>query len=95
MSSYDLMSTDELSSFYSDYFKDTHGFRPRFAYSTTRADYINLITELDNHFLRMKETFAGRETLREQGWVIPETDPEYIQRAEWLKQERDRMDERF
>lgn len=95
MSAYALMDLDELNSLYSDYHKDMYGFRPRNCYSSTKEDIIRLLTEMDNAFNQRKETFAGREQLREEGWVISETDPELIQRALWLKQERDLVDERY
>jgi hypothetical protein len=38
----------------------------------------------------MKSTFAGREELRENGWVVEETDPELAKRAKWLADERQR-----
>jgi hypothetical protein len=38
----------------------------------------------------MKESFAGREELRTNGWVIEETDPELIKQAKWLADERKR-----
>ena len=38
----------------------------------------------------MKETFAGREELRANGWVIDETEEELALQAQWLADERSR-----
>jgi hypothetical protein len=39
---------------------------------------------------QLKLTFEGREQLREQGWIIEETDSELAQHSKWLAQERER-----
>lgn len=88
-----MTEVEELHSFWSDFHKDYYGFRPR-GYSLEQIkDPVWLqerIEELYATIDRQKESFAGRENLREQGWVIEETDPVYIQRAKLLKEERDR-----
>jgi hypothetical protein len=43
----------------------------------------------------MKSTFEGREELREQGWVVEESDPELAKRAQWLADERKREQDEF
>lgn len=89
---YDVMSTDELGNLLSDYYKDVHGFRPRQeGLYSDRTRMIEMLNGLDAHMEHMKSTFAGREQLREDGWNIPETDPELIQQAKWLQEERDRL----
>lgn len=91
-------SVEELQGYFSDFHKSFHGFRPRFATEKQWCDrnwlegQINLIHDTMD---KMKETFAGREALREQGWVVEETDPELAKRAVWLKQERDRAYEEW
>lgn len=88
---YDVMSTEELGNLYSDYSKDVNGFRDRSVNYNDRSALIAAIEGLDRHMELMKSTFAGREQLREDGWNIPETDPELIQQAKWLQEERDRF----
>lgn len=66
--------TEELFSIYSDYHKDVHGIRPRG--TMTREQIIDGICSLDNYMERMKSTPEGREQLREEGWVIDES--EYV-----------------
>ena len=93
MSKYELMDTDELGNYLSDYHKDTHGFRPRIeGLYQNRELMIKMLKDLDAYFVRMKETFSGREQLRSEGWSIPETDPDLIQQAKWLQEERDRQE---
>lgn len=87
---YETMSTDELGDYFSDFYKSVNGFRPRHINCNDRIAILKGLNSIDKHFSSMKETFAGRETLREEGWVIAETEPELIQRAKWLEQERNR-----
>jgi hypothetical protein len=88
-------SVEELQGYYSDLHKDFYGFRPRFALEldawTDHSFLVSAINHILNHMDQLKETFAGREQLREQGWIIPEVDPELAQQAEWLAQERERV----
>jgi len=89
----ELTKVEQLQSTYSDYYKDVHGFRPRGADSeqwNSEEWLTEQIASLDRYIKRMKETFAGREDLREQGWSIPETDPELAKHSRWLQEERDR-----
>lgn len=86
-------SVEELQGYFSDFHKDFNGFRPRFGTPEQWSDRNWLeaqINSIHDTMDKMRETFAGREELREQGWVIEETDPELAKRAAWLKQERDR-----
>lgn len=96
--SYANLSVEELQGIFSDFHKDFYGFRPRgFG---TEQDWNNrewLQSQIDgihNHFDQLKQTFAGREELRQNGWVVEETDPELAKQAKWLADERKReMDE--
>ena len=98
MSYYATLSVDELQGYFSDFHKDFYGFRPRgFG---TEQDWNNrdwLIAQIDrihDAFEAMKTTFAGREELRQNGWLVEETDPELAKQAKWLADERKReMDE--
>ena len=84
---------NDLASFYSDYHKDVYGFRPRHlaliasAYETREAlleaksHLERLIDGLGDYMKSMESTFEGRESLREDGWYIEETDPQYIEAA--------------
>ena len=90
-SKWDSYSTDELGSYLSDYHKEIHGFRPRYeGLYEDRARMIKMLDQLNSYMDRLRETFAGREQLRQEGWHIEETDPVYIQQAKWLKEERER-----
>jgi hypothetical protein len=87
-------NVQELQGYYSDLHKDFYGFRPRFALEldawNDHGFLVGAINHVLDHMDKLKETFAGREQLREQGWIIQETDPELAQQAEWLAQERER-----
>ena len=88
-----MTKLQELQSYWSDFHKDYYGSRPRGYTAEQVQDLVWLQEQIDkisSSMAFMKETFSGREMLREQGWVIEETDPVYIQRAKWLKEERDR-----
>jgi hypothetical protein len=88
------LSVDELQGYFSDFHKDFYGFRPRHLISDSQwrnRDYlIAQINQIHDVMDSMKETFSGREELRQNGWVIEETDPELAHQAKWLAQERDR-----
>jgi hypothetical protein len=95
---------NELAGYYSDYYKEIHGFRPRHmalcadAYKSHRA-----LVEAMNHLKRlcdglsdymnaMQETFEGREELRSYGWHLPpETDPELAAKSAAAQAERDAL----
>ena len=84
---------EELQSLYSDFHKEVHGFRPRSMSESNwnSESWLNgVIADLHASLESRKDSFAGRETMREEGWHVPETDPELIQQALWLQQERDR-----
>ena len=86
-------SVEELQGYYSDFHKDFYGFRPRgadVAQWNSKEFLVAQINSIHNHMDQLKQTFAGREQLREQGWIIEETDPELAQQARWLAQERER-----
>ncbi len=86
---YAKMTTDEIGGIFSDWYKDTHGFRPRHVSFDDREALINGCNELASYHDKMNETFEGREELRSQGWIIHETDPQLQKHAYWLAQERD------
>lgn len=91
---YSKYSVEELQGYFSDFHKDFYGYRPRGFGSpedwNNRAWLINNIESIHNIMDKMKESFAGREELRTNGWVIEETDPELIKQAKWLADERKR-----
>ena len=86
-------NVEELQGYYSDFHKDFYGFRPRGGTAEqwmSKEFLVAQINMIHNQMDMLKETFAGREQLREQGWVIEETDLELAQNAQWLAQERER-----
>jgi hypothetical protein len=77
MSDFDDMNVEELQSYFSDFHKDFHGFRPRFATPEqwqSRDWLIEQINGIHNAMDEMKKTYAGREQLRAEGWQIDEED---------------------
>ena len=97
--SYAKLSVEELQGYYSDFHKDYYGFRPR-GFGTVeqwndRDWLIAQIEQIHGAIDSMKATFEGREELREQGWVVEETDPELAKRAKWLADERKREQDEF
>jgi len=92
--SYAKLSVEELQGYFSDFHKDYYGFRPR-GFGTEeqwndRDWLIAQIEQIHGAMDYMKSTFAGREELREGGWVVEETEPELIAQAKWLSDERAR-----
>jgi hypothetical protein len=91
---YSKYNVEELQGYFSDFHKDYYGFRPR-GFGTPeqwndRDWLIAQIEQIHGAMDYMKSTFAGREELREGGWVVEETDPELAKRAKWLADERKR-----
>lgn len=86
-------TVDELQGYFSDFHKDYYGSRPRFG---TAGDWNNRewletqIGQIHRAVDGLKATFAGREELRQQGWVVEESDPELARQAAWLAAERRR-----
>ena len=77
MSVFRSMDLDELQSYFSDFYKDFYGFRPRFATAEQWNDSEWLITNIEGiheTMERMSTTFEGREHLRYEGWSINESD---------------------
>lgn len=92
MSKYQSMDLCELGSLASDYHKDVHGFRPRGdGLYANRDALIDILEGLDAYMEARRSTFAGRESMRADGWVVLETEPELIQHSIWLAQERDQV----
>lgn len=75
---FDQYETEELFSYFSDYYKDVHGIRPR-GLANNRQEIIAGIMSLDSYMEYMKSTPEGREQLRQEGWDIdePEAESEY------------------
>ena len=77
MSVFRSMDLDELQSYFSDFYKDFYGFRPRFATPEEWNDSEWLITRIEGiheGMEKMSTTFEGREQLRYEGWSINESD---------------------
>jgi hypothetical protein len=71
------MTVDELQSYFSDFYKDYYGFRPRFATTehwNSSEWLIEQINFIHDDLDRRKKTPAGRESLRAEGWQIDEED---------------------
>ena len=86
-------SVEELQGYYSDFQKDLNGFRPRGIVPeqwNSKQFLVTQINSLHDQMDQLKETFEGREQLREQGWIIEEPTAELSQQAHWLDQERER-----
>lgn len=89
----DMSRVEQLQCEWSDFHKDFYGFRPRWASEQQWNDVVFLerqIQMIHNEIAAMKKTFAGREALREQGWVVEETNQMLAQHAKWLAAERER-----
>lgn len=69
---------EKLQDTFSDFYKDVHGFRPRFPTSEqwNSAEWLQQqIDSLHAGLEQQKGTFAGREQLRDEGWHVPEDCP--------------------
>ena len=90
LSKYQSMDLCELGSLASDYHKNVFGFRPRGdGLYANREALIAILEGLDDYMEARRSTFAGRESMRADGLVVLETEPELIQHSIWLAQERD------
>jgi len=79
------LSVDELQSYYSDFHKDFHGWRPRGATPEQWRDRGFLVAQINgihDALDAMKATPEGRAQLRRDGWVI-EDEPEVINPVEY------------
>ena len=77
MSVFRSMDLDELQSYFSDFYKDFYGFRPRFATAEqwNNSEWLIMhIQDIHDVMERMSTTFEGREQLRYEGWSINESD---------------------
>jgi len=69
------MNLEEKCAYVWDFYKDCFGYRPRHfgaEFWTDEAEVDSLIAQCDAYLHRMKSTAAGREELRELGWVVEE-----------------------
>lgn len=67
------LSVDELQSYYSDFHKDFHGWRPRGASPAQWRDrdyLVEHINAIHSALDAMKTTESGRAELRAAGWVF-------------------------
>jgi len=81
------LSVDDLQSYYSDFHKDFHGWRPRSATPEQWRDREFLIAQINSihdALDAMKTTPEGRAQLRRDGWVV-EDEPEVIDPAEYAE----------
>ena len=79
------LTVDDLQSYYSDFHKDFHGWRPRGATPeqwTNREFLVAQINGIHDALDAMKTTPEGRAQLRRDGWVV-EDEPEVIDPAEY------------
>ena len=60
---------------FSDFHKSVFGYRPRGREHFTEAQCIAAYDAADYHLQREKRTRAGRDRLREAGWIIEEVRP--------------------
>lgn len=94
----DMTKVEQLQCTFSDLYKEVNGFRPRSASNEqwNSAEWLqeqikSLCDEEESYYNENMKTFAGRETLRAEGFVVPEeTDPELARMAKWLAEERQR-----
>lgn len=82
------MSYNDLTDYLSDFHKAVFGYRLR-----CYGDPLDVVeAHLDSVYAymdRMKETFEGRQELRDDGWVIEEEDPELQAKADEAQRLRD------
>jgi hypothetical protein len=81
------LSVDELQSYYSDFHKDFHGWRPRGATPAQWTDREFLVAQINiihDALDAMKTTESGRAELRAAGWVI-EDEPDVIDPEEYAR----------
>jgi hypothetical protein len=79
------LTIDELQSYLSDFHKDFFGFRPRYATPEQwrSREYLEAsINAIHNTMDKMKDTRAGRDELRANGWVVEESDFDVLEQAE-------------
>jgi len=79
------LSVDELQSYYSDFHKDFHGWRPRGATPEQWRDRGYLVAQINSIHAAldaMKATPEGRAELRAAGWVVND-EPEVIDPQEY------------
>lgn len=94
----EMTRLEALQSEYSDAYKEFNGFRPRgtspnvwYSESALEDELKSLYAMQDSRMDWLKESFAGREQLREEGWYVePESDPLLAQYSAWLAAERER-----
>lgn len=99
-----ILEVEELQSFYSDFYKDVHGFRPR---SSTDEQWNSTewlqgeIDDLHRYLEDLGRTEGGRVTLREMGFSTSDKEADKAHSAEEAREraeedaryaEADRMD---
>ena len=70
MKDYSPYTTQELAQIFWDYYKDVHGYRPRWVDHTDRVALVNGLESLDAYMEAMKSTPEGLAQLREEGWQV-------------------------
>lgn len=88
-----LSRVEQLQAEWSDFHKAFYGFRPRYSTEEQWNDIAYLEAQMQqicDEMDELKKTFEGREQLRQNGWVVEETDPTLAKYAKWLAEERDR-----
>ena len=81
------LTVDDLQSYYSDFHKDFHGWRPRGATPEQWRDRGYLVAQINgihDALDAMKKTESGRAELRRAGWVV-EDETEVIDPAEYAE----------
>ena len=82
------LTVEDLQSYYSDFHKDFHGWRPRGATPEQwrdRAFLVEQINRIHDAMDAMKATPEGRAQLRRAGWVIEAYADEVIDPAEYAE----------
>lgn len=72
-----VYSLEYLQSYYSDFHKDFYGSRPRFLTEeqwNSREFLETAINGIHNQMDNMRLSYAGREELRSNGWIVDEDD---------------------
>lgn len=63
------LSTEELASEFSDYYKSFYGIRPRFVKMDDRKELLYQLKRLDETIEHLQSTPEGLKILQADGWV--------------------------